>query len=254
MIYLYGLYAVLAFALAGWLLSLATRQYSHVDSMWSLFMLIVACTTLIFLRDWSTRSLLVFAAVTVWSVRLSLFITWRNWGHEDHRYLTIAHNNAPHFWFKSVYLVFVFQAVLAWLIAYPVYVSLNSHTPLNLMDGLACLLWLIGFYWEVVADWQLARFKADAHNHTAVCQQGLWRYSRHPNYFGECLIWWSFALFALASGNMLGLFSAVLMTLLLLKVSGVALLEKTIQTRRPAYAQYVATTNAFIPGRPRHLK
>lgn len=253
MIYVYCLYAVLAFALSGWLLSLATRHYSHVDSMWSLFMLMVACASAIFSNDLALRAQLVLLCVTLWALRLSLFITWRNWGQEDYRYETIRQNNEPHFWFKSLYIVFALQAVLAWLVAYPLHASIQSSADLHLLDVLALLLWLTGLVWEVVADQQLARFKANPDNRGKVLNTGLWRYSRHPNYFGECLVWWGFALFALAAGQALGLVSALLMTLLLLKVSGVALLEKTIQQRRPEYAAYVATTNAFIPGMPKKI-
>lgn len=250
-IYLYGLYAGLAFALCGWLLSFATRHYSHVDSMWSLFMLVTAYTTALFVIDLSFRGLLVLVAVTVWALRLSIFITWRNWGKEDYRYDTIRKNNEPYFWFKSIYIVFGLQAGLAWLIAYPLFVAISSSQPLSILDGLAALLFITGLYWEVVADYQLAIFKANPAHASAVLSTGLWRYSRHPNYFGESLIWWAFGLAGVAAGSGWALGSAALMTLLLLKVSGVSLLEQTIHSRRPAYTAYMANTNAFIPCLPR---
>lgn len=249
-IYVYCLYAILAFALCGWLVSLATDKHSHVDSMWGLFMLIAATTTALFQTDVSPRGWLVLVLTAVWALRLSAFITWRNWGHEDYRYETIRRNNEPYFWFKSLYIVFVLQAVLAWLVAYPLYSSLRHSTAWSLLDALALIVWLTGFYWEVVADVQLAKFKSAPENAGRVLNRGLWRYSRHPNYFGECLVWWGFALFAFAAGDFAAVLSAGLMTLLLLKVSGVALLEKTITERRPEYAQYIASTNAFIPGIP----
>lgn len=251
MLYLHCLYAILAFALCGWLLSFALKHYSHVDSMWSLFMLLAAYTTALFQTDWSLRGQLVLLLATLWGLRLSLFITWRNWGKEDYRYETIRQNNEPHFWLKSIYIVFGFQAVLAWLISYPLYIAVNETQPLNALDALALVLFMVGLYWEVVADWQMARFKQQPNNQQRVMNQGLWRYSRHPNYFGECLIWWGFALFALATGDAWAILSASLMTLLLLKVSGVALMEKTITQRRPDYAAYIEQTNAFIPGLPK---
>ena len=122
------------------------------------------------------------------------------------------------------------------------------------LDALAALLFITGMYWEGVADWQLAAFKAKPENAQAVLNTGLWRYSRHPNYFGESLIWWGFALAGIAAGSLWSVASAALMTLLLLKVSGVSLLEKTIQTRRPGYQAYIASTNAFIPGTPKNLQ
>lgn len=251
MIYCYALIAIIAFALTGWLLSFVTHKYSHVDSMWSLFMLITACVSAIFMQDLSLRAWLVLAGVSVWAFRLSIFLTWRNWGKEDHRYDTIRQNNEPHFWFKSLYIIFAFQAILAWVISYPLYVSINSQTSMQWLDAAAILLFLTGFYWEAVADWQLMQFRRKPANSNGVLQTGLWRYSRHPNYFGECLIWWGFALFGAASGDPWVWVSPVIMTFLLLKVSGVSLMEQTIHSRRPGYAEYVQRTNAFIPGIPK---
>lgn len=251
MIFGYALIAIFAFSLTGWILSFAIHKYSHVDSMWSLFMAITAYISLIFTQDLSLRAWLVLIAVTLWALRLSIFLTWRNWGHEDHRYDTIRKNNEPHFWLKSLYIIFGFQAVLAWIISYPIYVSITSQSSLQWLDGAGLVLFTAGFYWETVADWQLMRFRHSSGNPQAVLQTGLWRYSRHPNYFGECLIWWSFALFAAATGNVWVWISPVIMTFLLLKVSGVSLMEQTIHSRRPGYAEYAKRTNAFIPGFPK---
>jgi steroid 5-alpha reductase family enzyme len=251
MIYTYALIAILAFALSGWLLSFATRHYSHVDSMWSLFIAITAYVTAIFSDELSLRGGLVLTAVTLWALRLSIFLTWRNWGKEDHRYETIRQNNEPHFWLKSIYIIFAFQGILAWLISYPIYSALSSHTPLQWLDYAGLALFLTGLYWEVLADWQLMQFRARPNHQNAVLNTGLWRYSRHPNYFGEALIWWGFALLAAADGHAFVWFSPVVMTFLLLKLSGVRLMEQTIHQRRPGYHEYVATTNAFIPGLPK---
>ncbi len=251
MIYHYALIAILLFALCGWLLSFATSHYSHVDSMWSLFMAITAYISAIFTYDLSVRGVMVLAAVTLWSLRLSIFLTWRNWGKEDHRYDTIRNNNEPHFWFKSVYIIFGLQALLAWIISYPLFAAITSQDPLNWLDWAGTLLFLVGFYWEVVADLQLMRFRDQPGSENAVLDTGLWRYSRHPNYFGECLIWWGFALFGAAIGNPWVWLSPILMTFLLLRVSGVSLMENTIHSRRPGYAEYVKNTNAFIPGMPK---
>jgi steroid 5-alpha reductase family enzyme len=104
---------------------------------------------------------------------------------------------------------------------------------------------------ETVGDWQLARFKANPTNRGKVMNRGLWRYTRHPNYFGECLIWWGFFLFAVPAGAWWSILSPVLLTFLLLKFSGVTMLEETIVDRRPAYREYIVSTNAFIPGLPK---
>lgn len=252
MLYTYALLAILTFGLCGWLLSFVTRHYTHVDSMWSLFMAITAYTTALFIFDISLRATLVLVAVTVWSLRLSIFLTLRNWGKEDHRYDTIRKNNEPHFWIKSLYIIFAFQAVLAWLISYPLYVAVSSDVPLNVWDAIGLTVLVIGLYWEIMADWQLTQFRAQPDNQQRVLNTGLWRYSRHPNYFGECLVWWGFALMASATGNVWVWLSPILMTVLLLKVSGVSLMEQTIHSRRPGYAEYVKNTNAFIPGLPKN--
>ena len=132
--------------------------------------------------------------------------------------------------------------------------AISSDTALGILDGLALLLVIAGVLFESLADYQLAAFKKDAGNSGKVMDRGLWRYSRHPNYFGECCVWWGFFLFAVASGGWWTIISPLLMTILLLRVSGVALLEKDIVERRPGYRDYIARTNAFIPGAPRHLR
>lgn len=254
MIYYYALIAIVLFALCGWFLSFITKHYSHVDSMWSIFFAITAYVTAIFLDDFSIRACLVLTAVTLWSLRLSVFLTWRNWGKEDHRYETIRKNNEPFFWLKSLYIVFAFQALLAWIISYPLFAAISATAALNWLDLAGILLFVVGFYWEVVADVQLTKFRASTEHQTQVLNTGLWRYSRHPNYFGECLIWWGFALLALSSGSYWIWLSPILMTFLLLKVSGVSLMEQTIHSRRPGYAEYVRNTNAFIPGIPKRVE
>ncbi len=249
--YLNCLISIGVFALIGWFFSVVTRHYSHVDSMWSLFMALAGLTTALNMPTLSMRAAIALGLVIVWAVRLSAFITWRNWGKEDYRYETIRQNNEPHFWLKSIYIVFGLQALLAWIVAYPVHASIASDRPIYWLDIVATLFVIIGLYWEIIADWQLHRFKANPANQYAVLNTGLWRYSRHPNYFGECLIWWGFALFGVASGSHWSWISPLLMTVLLLKVSGVSLLEQTITSRRPGYAAYIASTNAFVPGLPK---
>ena len=259
--YLSGLYVMLAFAMLGWLLSLARNNVTHVDSMWSLFFALAACTYALQTDGLSTRAFITLALVTIWALRLCVYLTWRNWGpHEDHRYVQIRQNNAPYFAFKSIYIVFGLQAVLAWLISLPIFASISlpsvfgqtslSHSTnaLNMIDFAGIALVCFGLIWESLADWQLSTFKANVLNNEKVLNSGVWRYSRHPNYFGECCVWWGFYLIALAAGHWWAIPSALLMTFMLLKVSGVALLEKDITHRRPDYVHYIQSTNAMIPG------
>jgi steroid 5-alpha reductase family enzyme len=190
--------------------------------------------------------------VGFWSIRLATFIGWRNFGQdEDFRYQKIRANNEPGFAIKSVYLVFGLQAGLAWVISLPLLAAINSTAPLSWMDALGVMLWLTGLIFEAGGDWQLSRFKRDSANRGKVLDTGLWRYTRHPNYFGDFCIWWGFFLIALSSGAWWSVVGPLVMSILLLKVSGVALLEKDIGDRRPDYNAYIQRTNAFFPAPPR---
>jgi steroid 5-alpha reductase family enzyme len=148
--------------------------------------------------------------------------------------------------------VFVFQAGLAWLISLPLLGAIaGAGGPLGWLDALGVALWLIGLVFEAAGDWQLQRFKSDPANAGRVMEQGLWRYTRHPNYFGDFCIWWGLYLVALSAGAWWSIIGPALMSILLLRFSGVALLEQDIGDRRPQYASYIRRTNAFFPGRPR---
>ena len=247
-IYTAGLMSIGLFALAGWVVSLIRDNVTHVDSMWSLFLGMSAYTYTLFFYDLTPRTILVLVLVTIWAIRLCAYLTWRNWNpHEDHRYAAIRKNNEPHFWFTSIYIIFGLQAVLAWIVSMPLFGAIESKLALNSWDFLGALLFSIGFIWETVGDWQLAVFKGKASNKGKVLDFGLWAYSRHPNYFGEFCVWWGFYLIAAAGGAWWTIAGPILMSLLLLKVSGVTLLEKDIEERRPAYAEYIKNTNAFFP-------
>jgi steroid 5-alpha reductase family enzyme len=244
-----ALAALLAFGFAGWVVSVFRRDVSIVDGMWSLMFLVAALCYAGSLDQQSLRSILVVTLVLAWSVRLSAHIFWRNRGtDEDYRYQRIRENNSPNFAFKSLYIVFGLQAFLAWIISLPLLPAIASRDSFGILDFAAVALWLLGFVFESVGDYQLARFKALAGNNGKVLDTGLWRYTRHPNYFGDFCIWWAFYLFALPAGAWWTVVSPLLMSFLLLKVSGVALLERDIGDRRPKYADYIARTNAFFPG------
>lgn len=248
-IYLTALGAIVAVAALAWVVSVLIENVSFVDSLWSLFFLLAAIVFAIELEALSTRSVLLLALVAIWALRLSLHITVRNWGEpEDHRYQTIRANNEPGFVVKSLYIVFGLQGLLAWIIAAPLLPAMAAGPALGVLDYVAVALWLFGFFFEAVGDYQLSRFKADPESRGRVLDTGLWRYTRHPNYFGEFCIWWAFWLFAASAGAWWTVFSPILMSFLLLRVSGVAMLEKTIEERRPKYAEYVRSTNAFFPG------
>jgi steroid 5-alpha reductase family enzyme len=250
-IYLAGLAVLLIAATLTWLLSLPLRNVAIVDSLWSLMFLMAAVVYAV-RAPAGPRSTLVLVLVGVWALRLAAHITWRNRGHgEDRRYQAIRARNEPGFALKSLWLVFWFQAALAWVVSLPLHGAILSRAPVGLLDYLGVALWLVGFVFEAGGDWQLARFKADPANRGKVMDRGFWRYTRHPNYFGDFCVWWGFFLIAASGGAWWSVLGPVVMSLFLMRVSGVTLLEKDIGERRPQYAEYIRRTNAFFPGPPR---
>lgn len=244
--------AIATVAIVAWLISLAKNDVSIVDVLWSLMFLIVTLAYTITADSLGPRAAIVLVLVSIWALRLASHIAWRNYGQpEDRRYQAIRRNNEPNFAFKSLYIVFGLQALLAWFIALPLVVAATGSNALTLMDYAGAALFLVGLSFEAIGDWQLARFRNDPTNHGRVLTRGLWAYTRHPNYFGEFVLWWGFYLIAASAGGWWTVASPLLMTFLLLKVSGVAMLERDISERRPDYAAYVESTNAFFPGLPR---
>lgn len=252
-IYVLGLGVALLAAVCTWTLSLYKRNVAIVDSLWSLMFVLTACVYAAGgPSPLAPRAILVLTLVLIWGLRLSIYITWRNWGHgEDPRYQAIRARNEPNFAWKSLYLVFFLQAFLAWIISLPLLGSLLSDRPLGPIDMAGALLWLLGLGFEAVGDWQLARFTADPDNKGRVMDRGLWRYTRHPNYFGDFCVWWGFYGLAVAAGAWWAIAGPLLMSLLLMRVSGVTVLEKHIRKRRPEYAAYAARTRVFFPGPPK---
>jgi steroid 5-alpha reductase family enzyme len=246
--YLAALAALLVAATAIWAVSVVKRDVSIVDVLWGQLFLVAALVYAWPFAGMSLRGIVVVVLVAVWSARLSAYIALRSAdAGEDYRYREIRRRNEPNFALKSLYLVFWLQAVLASLVSLPLLAAQRGAAPVGWLDLVGLALVTGGFVLESLADLQLARFKADPRNRGRVLDRGLWRYSRHPNYFGECCVWWGFTCFGLAAGAWWSLVSGLLMTFLLLRVSGVALLEQTIADRRPAYAEYVRRTSAFVP-------
>ncbi len=239
-------------ALVAWAVATARRNAGLLDIFWSLFLLLAAVIYALNSPDPGARALLTLALVAAWSLRLACYLAARNWNApEDHRYRAIRARNEPGFAWKSLYLVFGLQAVLAWLVAAPLAAAIGTPGPPGALEVAGAALAFFGIVWETIGDAQLARFKASAANAGRVMDRGLWRYSRHPNYFGEFCVWWGFYAIALGTGAWWTVLSPLLMSVLLLRVSGVRLLEKDIGERRPAYRDYIARTNAFFPGPPK---
>lgn len=248
--------ALLGFATAaalntfGWILSVTRRDVSVVDAFWGPVIAATGITYLAALPDTSPRGRLAVTLVLVWALRLSAHVLLRNRGKpEDRRYREIRARHEPGFWWKSTYLIFAFQALLAWVVGLPLLGAVTSAGALTALDGLGAALWLFGISFETVADYQLARFQRGPSAQTGVMDRGLWRYSRHPNYFGEFCLWWGIWLIALAGGAWWTAIGPVILTFFLLNVSGVALTEKDIAGRRPDYQAYIRRTSAFLPRR-----
>lgn len=250
--WLTALPALAALGLIAWAIATVRRNAGLVDVFWSLFLLVAAGVYAVVGFSLAARGWLTLAIVTAWSLRLSAYLAARNWNApEDRRYRAIRARNEPGFALKSLYLVFGLQAVLAWLISAPLAAAIGSTRPLGVLELIGAALAVFGIAFEALSDAQLARFKSNPANAGRVLDRGLWRYSRHPNYFGEFCVWWGLYAIAAGAGGWWTLFSPLLMSVLLLRVSGVALLERDIGDRRPAYRSYVTRTNAFFPGRPR---
>ena len=252
-----SLAVVLAVTVLLWAISLRLRDVSIVDIFWGLGYVVVAWTTHIVAGNDSARAWLMCLLVTLWGVRLTIHLARRNLGHgEDYRYRAMREKYGGGFPLVSLWMVFLFQGALIWIIALPVQMAHapGAAAPLGALDLLGVLAFLIGFGFEWVSDLQLARFKRSPSSAGRVMDRGLWRYTRHPNYFGNFLLWWGLGLMGLAAGAWWALLGPAVLTFMLLRVSGVSLLESTIAERRPGYREYVERTSAFVPWFPRETK
>lgn len=241
-------------ALLLWLLSMRANDVSIVDIGWGIGFVIVTWVALAHSYP-SPRHWLLASLVTLWGVRLSAHIYARHAG-EDIRYQRMRAKHGEAFRYTSGYLVFGLQAVLCWVISLPIQIAelMDEHwqRELGTLDSIGIVVFAFGFLFEVVADTHLMLWKRNAANIGKVLDTGLWSLSRHPNYFGECVLWWGLYLIAAASGwGALAIWSPILVTYLLLKVSGVPMLDKELLQRKPAYAAYVARTSAFFPRPPK---
>ena len=237
-----------------WIVSLIKKDASVVDIFWGLGFVVVAACYFALTDGFMLRKIILMVIVAIWGLRLSGYILWRNWGKpEDFRYQKWRAEAGPSFWWRSYFKVFLTQGALMWIISAPLLAAQFGAAPAQLtwLDDLGIIVWAVGFFFEAGGDLQLARFKSDPANKGKVMDRGVWRYTRHPNYFGDATQWWGYYLIALAAGGWWTIFSPILMTMLLLRVSGVALLEKTLKETKPQYKDYVERTSAFFPLPPK---
>ena len=236
-----------------WVVSLVLRDASVVDPVWPLAFIAVAITALIAGGGDEGRRILIACVVAIWGARLSIHLLVRNAGKgEDFRYAAMRAKRGHRFWLTSLVTVFLLQGLLVWVVSLPVQLSAIPDRPLGWLAIIGAIVWVLGVVFEAIGDAQLTRFKANPASRGQVLDTGLWRYTRHPNYFGDFLVWWGIFLIAAESGaGAWGVAGPLLMTLLLVKVSGAGLLEKDIAVRRPGYADYVRRTSGFIPLPPK---
>jgi steroid 5-alpha reductase family enzyme len=247
--------AVLVLMLTTWLVSVVLGDASIVDIVWGAGFVLVAWVAFVVADGTEARRWLLTLMTTVWGGRLALYLFWRNAGKsEDPRYQAMRRHWGDRFWIISLVTVFLLQGVLMWTVSLPVQMGQVPDSPdsLGIVELIGVLVYAVGLYFEAVGDYQLARFKADPANRGGVMDSGLWRYTRHPNYFGDFCVWWGLFIVAAATGvGVWSIIGPIVMTVFLMRVSGVTMLERTITKRRPGYEEYIARTNTFFPGPPR---
>lgn len=254
-IYLNSLILIISLMSVLWIVSLLIKNVSIVDIFWGLGFVITNTYYYFATGTFYPVQTILLVMVFIWGVRLSGYLAWRNIGKgEDFRYQEFRRKyGAKNYRFISFFQTFLLQGVLMWIISITllgINIHANAHGP-AFLDYIGIIVWLTGLFFEAVGDYQLAKFKSNINNKGKVLNTGLWRYTRHPNYFGDSAVWWGYGLLCLSAGSYLPVIGSLLMTLLIIKVSGVALLEKTLKNRKPEYDEYIRKTSPFIPWFPK---
>jgi steroid 5-alpha reductase family enzyme len=238
-----------------WIWSVLIKNVSIVDIFWGFGFVLVNVLYVFNLEVINPRNLLLLILVSIWGLRLTIYLAIRNIGKgEDYRYQQFRKQYGENrYWWFSYFQVFLLQGALILIVSIPLLAihTSNSSGELYWLDYISIIIWLIGFSFEAGGDYQLYNFKKNTKNKGKVLNTGFWKYTRHPNYFGDSAVWWSFALFSIAAGGYWQVIGAIIMTLLIIKVSGVALLEKTLNITKPKYKEYIEKTNSFLPWFPK---
>ena len=248
-----NLAAIGAMLLVLWCLSVLLKNAGIVDIFWGCGFVIVAWASLWTSGRLLSNQLILTVMVSVWGLRLAGYLAWRNIGKpEDYRYAAMRDHHGKRFPIVSLFTVFGLQGLLMWLVSLPIQVGISQGEDWYAIRWIGVILWLTGLFFEALGDFQLARFKVDPSNRGRVMNRGLWRYTRHPNYFGDFLVWWGFYLVAAESGSWWWtIIGPLLMSFLLIRVSGVRLLESSLRRRVAGYEEYVRDTSAFLPLPPK---
>ena len=238
-----------------WGASLWKKDASVVDPCWGLGFVLVAWSSFLAGNAESQRAMLLAAMTTAWGIRLSAYLAWRNWGKpEDYRYAEMRKRHGSRFPIVSLFTVFLFQGLIMWIVSLPLQVGITLPEPSLFPAAIGLSIFAIGLFFESLGDYQMSIFKADPNNKGQVMDQGLWHYTRHPNYFGDFLVWWGIYLTAaMPSSWWWTLVGPALMSFLLIRVSGVRLLESSLKSRVAGYEAYVRRTSSFFPLPPRDV-
>ncbi len=254
-IYLMALMTIMIMMSFLWIISIPLKNVSIVDLFWGMGFVVVSIVYFLKSDGLESRKILLLCMVCIWGLRLSIYLAWRNIGKgEDYRYQKFRNDYGEHrYWWISFFQTFLLQSILIWLISAPLLGAeyYKNGNALNILDYLGIIVWLIGIIFEAGGDFQLARFKANPANKGKVMNKGFWHFTRHPNYFGDATVWCGYALLSISAGSYIPVLGAVLMIALIIKVSGVALLEKTLKVTKPEYQDYIEKTSAFFPYFPK---
>ena len=254
-IMIYNLAAVTMMMFCGWLYSVIKNNVTIADSLWGIGFVLIAWITYFQSDGFLPRKIILVSLVTLWGLRLFIHITKRNRGKgEDPRYTEWRKEYGDKFRFVSLFKVFLVQALFLWIISLSMQAGELSPTPdyITFFDIAGLIIWTSGFLIESFADYQLASFLKNPDNKGKVMNTKLWKYSRHPNYFGESSMWWGIFIIALSVPyGFVTVISPVVITYTLLKITGVTLMEETIFKDNPEYKKYVEITSSFIPWFPK---
>ena len=236
-----------------WLWSIVITNVSIVDLFWGFGFVVVNAFYVFMSGDLSPKNILLLVLVSLWGLRLTLYLAWRNIGKgEDFRYQQFRKDYGPkRYWWFSFFQTFLLQGVLIMIVSLPLLGATQGSGEITILDYFGIAIWLIGFVFEAGGDFQLSRFKNNPNNKGKVLNRGFWKFTRHPNYFGDSAVWWAFGLFSIAAGGYWQAIGSVIMTLLIIRVSGVALLEKSLNKTNPQYREYVEKTSTFFPWFPK---
>ena len=246
--------AIVILMFSTWVVSVVVKNASIVDIVWGLGFVVTGWVSFAIGDGDDVRGWVLAVLVSLWGLRLAGYLARRNVGHgEDYRYRAMRKHWGAKFPIVSLVTVFTLQGVLMWVVSLPLQLGQVEESPgFGPIGTIGALVWGVGLFFETVGDAQLRRFKADPANEGKVMSSGLWRYTRHPNYFGDAVVWWGIAIVAAEAGvGIFGFIGAAVMTFLLVRVSGVALLEKSLRKRKPEYEDYVRRTSSFVPRPPK---